>query len=159
MPWIGSWNIIKLVPALLAADFLVDLANHREYEHRCKQLEVGIQPEERGNYKRSTVFYFASHVLANVYVVILECGRLWGHISRLELLEGLCQRFDWHCGRLPMAPMNFRKREASKFALFTCIFIFELVSPRTIGSMLSCAGAAAAQKLAASVDLVGLKES
>ena len=58
-----------------------------------------------------------------MYVVVLECGRIWGHLSRKNLWHGFCHRFDWHCGRLVHARRNFRRREAYKFALFIALFI------------------------------------
>jgi hypothetical protein len=76
--------------------------------------------------RRSRLFYFWSRVLANLYVVVLEFGRLYGHILRKDFWM-ICKRFDWHCGRLTNAPRNFRKREAYKFALFWVFWRMTLV--------------------------------
>jgi len=99
------------IPSFVLVDLIVDFSNWDEYKHRCSLLE----------HDRHPLFYVSAHILANIYVIILECGRLWGHLKRLNL-SCVCHRFDWHCGRLPMAPSNFRKREALKFAGF-CIVL------------------------------------
>jgi len=130
--WIGPWKLLGLVPRLFAADFMVDFSDRAEYKHRCLQVQ-GTQGDtnksvDSKSLERSCVFYFSAHVLANMYVVVLECGRIWGHIARLDIWHGLFRRFDWHCGRLPNAPRNFRKREACKFGLFVAISAFELLS-------------------------------
>jgi hypothetical protein len=33
----------------------------------------------------------------------------------------MTKRFDWHCGRLPRAPANFRRCELYKFAGFIVV--------------------------------------
>jgi len=92
--------VLQLVPWFLIADFVVDACQFREYKHRCDLLHVGTDPVVR----HSCWFYFFAHMLANLYVIVLECGRLYGHFSRGQLGYGLCRRFDWHCGRLEQAP-------------------------------------------------------
>jgi hypothetical protein len=126
--WIGPWNLLKLFPCFLAADFVVDFSNRAEYKHRCLQLQGqgDIKSADSHLLERSRLFYFSAHVLANMYVVVLECGRLWGHIARMDPWNGIFQRFDWHCGRLANAPRNFRKREMYKFGLFVAILVYEL---------------------------------
>lgn len=115
--WFGPWNLFKIIPSFLAADFVVDFINRAEYQHRCSLLQE----------RRSRLFYFFAHILANLYVVVLECGRLWGHVTRKDgyAWSVMCHRFDWHCGRLANAPRNFRKREAFKFGLFVVILLNE----------------------------------
>jgi hypothetical protein len=128
--WAGPWKLATLIPWFFAADVFVDLS---EYQHRCLTLR-GQQGDNNNNNNnnpsksttplpldRSHFFYMSAHILANLYVNVLECGRLWGHLKRAEPLQGLCHRFDWHCGRLEKAPGNFRKREACKFVLFVGI--------------------------------------
>ena len=92
-----------------------------EYQHRCRIVQVNRDPTS--SLEHHNMFYFAGHILANWYVVVLKCGHLWGHIHQLELLEGLCQRFDWHCGRLEKAPQKFRSREARKLGLSLCFVL------------------------------------
>lgn len=121
----GPWAVIRLLPWFVAGDFLVDFAHQTEYHHRCLLLEQG--PDDIP--KRSQVFYFLSHLLANAYVIVLECGRLWGHFRRLEPLEGFSQRFDWHIGRLQDAPAKFRRREAYKFGIFCAMAACNFASP------------------------------
>jgi glycosyltransferase involved in cell wall biosynthesis len=124
--WLGPWKFLRLVPAFLAADLVVDMSNRTDYRHRCHQLKKGGPELE----ERSALFCFAAHCLGNLYVVALECGRLWGHMARKNVRGGLCHRFDWHCGRLQNAPANFRKREAYKFGLFVGILAFEIGGAR-----------------------------
>ena len=116
------------IPWCLIADILVDCCHRSEFRHRCRLLQRGRDDEEEEaaahssrdhpSWDRSLLFYLASHVVANLYVVLLECGRLYGHLSQQRTSEGFCRRFDWHCGKLPKAPGNFRQREAWKFGLF-----------------------------------------
>jgi glycosyltransferase involved in cell wall biosynthesis len=126
-PWIGIWRYLKLMMYSLIADFAVDFSNPADYNHRCDVVQ-GIG-NDRIVAKRSRLFYFAAHILANLYVVVLECGRLRGHIGRLDFFHGIFRRFDWHIGRLPNAPTNFRNKEACKFALFTGILICLVIEP------------------------------
>ncbi|CAB9506824.1 expressed unknown protein [Seminavis robusta] len=123
--WLGPLRLFTVIPYLLVADFAVDFCNQTEFNHRCLLLDRGQTLVS----KRSYVFYFAAHVLGNIYVVVLESGRLWGHICRNELLTtGLFRRFDWHCGRLQAAPSKFRQREAAKFGLFVSVLVYNLVA-------------------------------
>ena len=90
----GPWNIAMVLLCFLIADFLVDFFNRDdnqqyEYQQWCHIVQVNGDPTS--SLERHKIFYFAGHILANWYVVVLEYGRLWGHIRRLELLEGLCQ--------------------------------------------------------------------
>ncbi|KAL3925483.1 MAG: hypothetical protein SGILL_000375 [Bacillariaceae sp.] len=127
----GPLACVRVVLLFLVADFVVDASNRKEYVHRCKLLQ------QKGNGRdledveaRSPLFHVLAHILANLYVVFLECGRLRGHIGRglVDIQHGIFRRFDWHIGRLPDAPANFRKREARKFALFVIIVACELHS-------------------------------
>jgi glycosyltransferase involved in cell wall biosynthesis len=137
---IGPLQFVKLVPVFLAADFVVDFCHREEYRHRCLQLQhqQGGKGDGLGdnNAKSSAPqhlefsawYCFRAFALSCIYVNVLECGRLWGHVSRSDLLRyGLCRRFDWHCGLLPKAPGNFRRREACKFALFVGIVSAEVL--------------------------------
>ena len=117
---IGVWDFLQFIIRSFVADFIVDLI-FGDYKHRISVVQ-GIGKDQVTT-KRSGLFYFVAHVLANVYVVGLECGRLRGHIGRLDVRYGVFRRFDWHIGRLVDAPSNFRKREAQKFCLFVAIFI------------------------------------
>ena len=115
----------------LLSDVLVDVSNRAEFKHRCRLLQLPSLRDDADAANnipaqpRSRWFYWMAHCLANGYVVVLECGRLWGHIvTRKNPWRGICRRFDWHCGRLEKAPWNFRKREAYKFGLFVVVTIF-----------------------------------
>jgi glycosyltransferase involved in cell wall biosynthesis len=122
--WLGPFKLIQLIPRFLIADILVDMSNRDEYRHRCGLLQP-LGNKDTKKWERSRWFYFAAHVLANGYVVVLECGRLWGHLQRPKPWRYICRRFDWHCGRLERAPGNFRRREACKFVLFCSMAIVE----------------------------------
>ena len=120
-PWIlchfGMANAAFLLVCLIVADFLVDVFHLREFQHRCWVVRDTQSSEESSSrYKRSLGFYLVAHFLANLYVLALESGRLWGHFRRREFW--LFRRFDWHIGQLPHAPPNFRLRECIKFLLF-----------------------------------------
>ncbi|KAL3827156.1 hypothetical protein ACHAXA_006711 [Cyclostephanos tholiformis] len=117
---IGLWDYLQFIIHSFVADFLVDLI-FGDYKHRISVVH-GIG-KDQATTKRSHFFYLVAHVLANLYVVGLECGRLRGHIGRLDIRYGVFRRFDWHIGRLDGAPSNFRKREAQKFCLFVAFFI------------------------------------
>mmetsp|Transcript_8215 Transcript_8215/g.8052 ORF Transcript_8215/g.8052 Transcript_8215/m.8052 type:complete len:224 (+) Transcript_8215:71-742(+) len=111
-------SIVWLVPALLGADFFCDISDRNGFKDRCSQL----QKYNNKLVERSRLFYLKAHALGNFYVIVLECGRLYGHFfTRKNPLQGLCRRFDWHCGKLSNARRNFRKREAYKFFLYMAI--------------------------------------
>lgn len=119
--WFASWcsghASIACIPMellfLLLADVFVETSNKHEYIHRCRLLEHKYPPH----------FYFIAHLIANVYVAILECGRLFGHYTRGESFQNITRRFDWHCGRLPHAKENFTRREQKKFYCFVSLSI------------------------------------
>jgi glycosyltransferase involved in cell wall biosynthesis len=125
--WFGPFPLIQLIPRFLIADVLVDMSDRAEFRRRCGLLQP-LEETDQSKWERSPWFYFAAHVLANGYVVALECGRLWGHLQRPKPWRYICRRFDWHCGRLERAPHNFRGREARKFVLFFSMAIVEFVS-------------------------------
>jgi glycosyltransferase involved in cell wall biosynthesis len=130
----GLWACARVLLLFLVADFAVDAFNLSEYAHRCELLQqTGNGHDLEEVQGRSPLFHFAAHILANLYVVILECGRLRGHIGRgpEDIRHGVFRRFDWHIGRLPNAPRNFRKREACKFSLFVVIVAYEVQSLRS----------------------------
>ncbi|KAL7553671.1 hypothetical protein ACHAWF_016979 [Thalassiosira exigua] len=112
---IGLWGYLQFILRCLVGDFLVDFFLG-DYNHRVAVVQG--MGKDRITTRRSHLFYFLAHTLANFYVVVLECGRLRGHIRRLDLAHGLFRRFDWHIGRLDNATSEFRKREAQKFCIF-----------------------------------------
>ena len=118
---IGLLDFLRFIIHSFVADFLVDLI-FGDYKHRIRVVH-GLDKDQAAT-KRSHLFYLAAHVLAHLFVVGLECGRLRGHIGLLDIQYGVFRRFDWHIGRLDDAPRNFRKREAQKFCLFAAIFIY-----------------------------------
>jgi GT2 family glycosyltransferase len=103
---------------LFFADFAVEVSNPEERRHKQRLLEHDF----------SCSYYAAAHLLANLYVVVLECGRLYGHVRRRELLSNACRRFDWHCERLAGAPAKFRRKERTKFLLFLVVTAANLVA-------------------------------
>jgi hypothetical protein len=107
-------------PALLLVDIAVDMSNKSEFTNRFRLP---------GHYVFKCTYYIRAHMLTNVYVAVLEAGRLFGHWRRGEL-QNMCHRFDWHCGRLPNACGNFVHRELVKCLLF-------LVTMLTTGCILS----------------------
>jgi len=106
----SMFNVLITPLFILLADVAVEVSNGPEYRHRCLLLD----------HEHTPLFLLASHVLANLYVIVLETGRLYGHWKR-GAFGSLSRRFDWHCGRLPKAPANFRRRELIKFVLFVII--------------------------------------
>lgn len=99
-----------LLFGLFFVDVTVDLFQKNGFEHRCSLLECPF----------SLSYRILAHCLANCYVIVLESGRLYGHWKRGELFRNACRRFDWHCGCLSNAKVNFTDRERRKFAGF-CI--------------------------------------
>jgi hypothetical protein len=114
-------RLLVAVPLLLAADFLIDVSNQRESHNRARLLQ----------YRRSLPFRTTAHVLANYYVVVLEMGRLYGHLKRGRVWKNAMKRFDWHCGRLPGSRQYFVVKEAYKCAAFGAIITSLLVFDET----------------------------
>lgn len=117
----GMWEYTKFILHSLLVDFIVDFISG-DYSHRINVVQG--MGKDRVAKKRSCWFYFFAHVIANLYVIVLECGRLRGHFGRFDLVYGMFRRFDWHIGRLVDAPDNFRKREAQKFFLFVAVLMY-----------------------------------
>ena len=94
------------------ADLMVDLCWNwgLEVEHRISLLH------RRPNW----IYILNAHLLANFYVIVLEFGRLYGHLKRCQIIN-LCRRFDWHCGRHPKAQKTFILREKVKFIFFIAV--------------------------------------
>jgi glycosyltransferase involved in cell wall biosynthesis len=105
------YHCIGLLLCLVMVDTIVDMANAKHFRHRRTVLE----------YERPILFCIAAHLMANIFVVILETGRLYGHARRLEIVSNFAKRFDWHCGRLSQSRTNFRRTEWHKFVLFTAV--------------------------------------
>jgi len=119
--WMACWQYFQFIFFSISADFFVDLVCD-DYQHRIAMVQ-GIG-KDRVTEKRGNLFYFFAHILANLFILVLECGRLRGHIVRCNFTRGPFRRFDWHIGRLTNAPSNFRKREAHKFCFFVAILSF-----------------------------------
>ena len=102
---------------MLVVDLVVDMAWNGGQEFRYRR--ACLHEDQHG---RTFPFYYilAAHALANVYVIVLEMGRLYGHLKRCHV-HNLTRRFDWHCGRLPHSERNFRRREACKFLGFLVV--------------------------------------
>ena len=112
------WQYFQFFLLSVTADFIVDLVCD-DYQHRISIVQ-GIGRDQVTE-RRGNLFYLFAHMLANLYILALECGRLRGHIKRCNIAHGPFRRFDWHIGRLPNAANNFRKREAYKFCFFVGI--------------------------------------
>jgi GT2 family glycosyltransferase len=111
----GSGPALVVITFLLflLADVAVDMSDGPNYQNRCSLLK----------YERRCWFYLMAHLLANAYVLILETGRLWGHLKRGEI-QNLTRRFDWHCGRLESSSrQNFQRHERDKFVCFCSIAV------------------------------------
>jgi glycosyltransferase involved in cell wall biosynthesis len=113
-------RLVVAVPLLLAADFLIDASDQREFRNRGRLLQ----------YRRSLPFRTAAHVLANYYVVVLEAGRFYGHAKRGHVWRNAMKRFDWHCGRLPGSRRQFVVKEGYKFAAFVAIITSLFLQPQ-----------------------------
>jgi hypothetical protein len=104
--------ILTMALLFLAADVAVEMSDLSNLRNRCALV----------HFKRLAWFFLAVHVLANIYVLILESGRLWGHLKRGEF-QHLTRQFDWHCGRLRNSAGNFVRHEFIKFVLFSSIVV------------------------------------
>jgi glycosyltransferase involved in cell wall biosynthesis len=110
----GSGPALLLMTFLLflLTDVAVDMCDGPKYQNRCSLLK----------HERKRWFYPMAHLLANTYVLILETGRLWGHLKRFEI-QNLTRRFDWHCGRLESSRRNFQRCERNKFVCFCSVAV------------------------------------
>lgn len=115
------WQYFQFVFLSITADFVVDFLCG-DYQHRISVVQ-GIG-KDRLTEKRGNLFYFFAHILANLFILVLESGRLRGHFMRRNFAQGPFRRFDWHICRLPNASNNFRTREARKFCVFVAILSF-----------------------------------
>ena len=108
------YHLITVTVAMFFCDVAVDLCWKRgaEFKHRRSLLEKEV----------STAFAVLAHIWSNFYVIILECGRLFGHLRRGHV-RNISRRFDWHCGQLEKSKMQFAQREALKFILFLLTFL------------------------------------
>jgi hypothetical protein len=109
-----------VLPVQVLGIFLVDVSlelfHRRDFSHRCSVVQ----------YQHPLSYFVLAHFLANVYVMALECGRLYGHVTRGELYPNFARRFEWHCGKLPHAKERFVQREAIKFAGFVLMSALNL---------------------------------
>lgn len=120
---IGLLGYLTVIATLIAIDILVDASFPQDYNDRCQLLVASPQGVKTA---RNCRFCFCAYILAKLYIVVLEFGRLYGHMKRNCVLSGIFRRFDWHCGRLISARANFRKREACKFVLSVAALFFYL---------------------------------
>jgi GT2 family glycosyltransferase len=110
---------------VFTVDFVCDLSDIESFKHRCTLL---LSEETKSNDKYSLLYCIGAHFLANMYIIILECGRLYGHILRRDFFTNFTRRFDWHCQRLPNAKENFAQKELVKFQLFVLVTVLNLCS-------------------------------
>jgi glycosyltransferase involved in cell wall biosynthesis len=104
-------ELLILCLSYVLIDICVELSDSDDRRHRNSLL---------GPWPRSKLFLFGAHILAHLYVIILEFGRLWGHCKRFHL-QCIGLRFDWHCGRLGHHRRNCRRKELEKLALFLVV--------------------------------------
>jgi glycosyltransferase involved in cell wall biosynthesis len=102
---------------LIGVDVVVEVSDSIEFDHRKRLLSP---------HRFHWTYYYAAHILANIYVIVLETGRLYGHIKRGTVYVNVCRRFDWHCGRLPDAKSKFVSRELTKFCWFVVVSVVTL---------------------------------
>mmetsp|Transcript_29603 Transcript_29603/g.45207 ORF Transcript_29603/g.45207 Transcript_29603/m.45207 type:complete len:268 (-) Transcript_29603:94-897(-) len=108
---VDLWQYFQFILFSIAAGFCVDFVCD-DYNHRITIVQ-GIGTDQMIE-RRGQLLYFFAHILGNLYVLGLECGRLRGHIGWYAMAHGMLRRCNWHIGRLPNAPNNFRMREAQK---------------------------------------------
>jgi glycosyltransferase involved in cell wall biosynthesis len=119
--WPASW-LALLVLLVIWCDVAIDISDRKDYHHRCEVLEFAFPLE----------YYLRAHILANLYVIGLEIGRLWGHVSRGQFYY-VTKRFDWHCGKIPASPDKFRRKELWKFTFFVLAFLICTVGQGMFG--------------------------
>jgi glycosyltransferase involved in cell wall biosynthesis len=107
------WYFLQPCTSIIAVDIIIDMIDSENWQNRCDVL----QP-----HPRDTLFLFAANSLANLYVIILEFGRLRGHFQRGNF-SCMTLRFDWHCGRLPNHRQSMRHKDLRKFCLFFAIIL------------------------------------
>jgi hypothetical protein len=124
MDWVSFRSALLLeIPMLILVDFLCDVFDMGAFIHRCTLVQ---SKDGKLNEKYSTAYCVVAHFLANMYVHVLESGRVYGHISRKEMSTNFARRFDWHCGRLPRAKENFVRMEFCKFMLFLLVSVLNM---------------------------------
>lgn len=102
--------------SVLTVDLLVDWV-YGDRRHRTALLSSpDVNDGAAAIAKYSPLFILVAHAVANMYVVILEAGRLKGHIWNRRQWGHFGARFDWHCGAEAMleAPGRFREMERKK---------------------------------------------
>ena len=105
-------NIFFTTLCMFLIDVAVDMCWHfgKDFQHRMSLLEQDV----------SILFAVAAHLIANIYVIVLEFGRLYGHVKRGHVFN-IGKRFDWHCGQLENSKKHFVRREKVKFILFMVV--------------------------------------
>ena len=111
---------------MIMADIVIDMYWKwgKEFNHRRSLLVVAGPHEQQHEHEHqfSLPYAIVAHILANIYVIALECGRVYGHMRRGQVWN-ITRRFDWHCNRLPNSKENFIFREKIKFITFSVICI------------------------------------
>ncbi|GKY97879.1 hypothetical protein MPSEU_000745900 [Mayamaea pseudoterrestris] len=121
LPFIVTGDLALLfIFAQILGIYMVDVGSElfsiSDFQHRCSLLK----------HKFPIWYLVAAHLIANIYVIALESGRLYGHVSRGEVFQNACRRFEWHCGKLPHARERFVRREAIKFVGFVLVAALNL---------------------------------
>ncbi len=100
------YNLCILTLITFLVDTAIDMCWKwgKEFNHRRALLKHDF----------SIVYIMMAHILASIYIVVLESGRLFGHIKRGQA-KNITRRFDWHCDSLPASKENFIQREKFKF--------------------------------------------
>ena len=115
-------NLLVVCLSYVLVDIVVELSDTNARKHRKSLL---------GPWPRSTMFLVGAHSLAQLFVIVLEFGRLWGHWKRLHL-QCIGLRFDWHCGRLADHRRNVRRNELKKLSLFLLVLTLLVADGQTI---------------------------
>lgn len=111
--WVVGVLVVDVVADIALGDF-----THRAILLQSPHPSTGPGHDCTCKYKYSTVFLTVAHVVANMYVVVLEAGRLKGHIWNRREWWNVMRRFDWHVGTLPGATERFQHTELVKFSGF-----------------------------------------
>jgi GT2 family glycosyltransferase len=122
-----KYDIISIATTsifMFLCDLLVDLfwKNGQEFQHRLSLVlgEAFDKSAAVSTARNIRWFGIRAHIIANFYIIALECGRLYGHLNR-GCFQNICHRFDWHCGRLEDSKKNFVSREMIKFIFFASV--------------------------------------
>lgn len=117
-PGFGTMLPVEVM-GLVLIDVLCEILDAETFRHRCLLL---------GEFAFPLSYYIVAHFMANIYVIILESGRFYGHYRRGEIVLNFARRFDWHCDRLTNSRRNFVSVEKKKFGFFLLVSVLNVIS-------------------------------